>query len=104
MTLDKSWTKITNKIDPTFMEGALAFAKWGEKYTDNEGRIHCPCRKCANARRHVPDVVGTHIIHDGFEQSYDVWIYHGEHLPGYETNGTNSGEESENESNDGVDE
>ncbi|KAK9053298.1 hypothetical protein SSX86_029931 [Deinandra increscens subsp. villosa] len=102
MTLDKSWTKITNKIDPTFIKGATAFAERGKTYADSDGRIHCPCRKCVNARRHVPSVVTTHIIHNGFTPTYNVWIYHGEHLPGYESDETNEIEESENESNDCV--
>ncbi|KAJ0703729.1 putative Transposase-associated domain-containing protein [Helianthus annuus] len=105
MNLDKSWTKITNKVDPKFIRGAIAFAKWAERYADTEGQIHCPCRNCVNARRDVPNVVADHIIQYGFEPTYNVWIYHGEHLPGYETDTheTNSEfEESDNESNDGV--
>uniref|UniRef100_A0A251UN04 Uncharacterized protein n=1 Tax=Helianthus annuus TaxID=4232 RepID=A0A251UN04_HELAN len=43
MTLDKSWTKITNKVDPVFINGAIAFAERGKTYVDSEGRIHCPC-------------------------------------------------------------
>ncbi|KAK1434294.1 hypothetical protein QVD17_00030 [Tagetes erecta] len=103
MTLDKSWTKITNKIDQKYIKGALAFAERGERYADDEGRIHCPCKKCVNARKHIPSDVGTHIIHNGFDTSYNVWTYHGEHLPGYETEGTSSESvESENESNGSV--
>uniref|UniRef100_A0A251RXL6 Putative transposase-associated domain-containing protein n=1 Tax=Helianthus annuus TaxID=4232 RepID=A0A251RXL6_HELAN len=105
MTLDKSWTKITNKVDPVFINGAIAFAERGKTYVDSEGRIHCPCKKCVNARRHVPTVVADHIIYNGFEPSYNVWIHHGEHLPGYEIDDTDSDyEESENESHDGVNE
>ncbi|XP_076910615.1 uncharacterized protein LOC143568318 [Bidens hawaiensis] len=105
MTFDKSWTKITNKADPTFIKGAIDFADWAKRYADSEGKIHCPCRKCVNARRHDPSVVSKHIIHNGFEQTYNVWICHGEHLPGYETDGTDSEcDESENDSNDGVEE
>ncbi|KAL8254928.1 hypothetical protein R6Q59_033149 [Mikania micrantha] len=88
MTLDKSWTKITNKVDPKFIKGAIAFAERGETYIDSEGRIHCPCRKCVNARKHVPKVVGYHIMHNGFESSYNVWLHYSEHLPGYETDDT----------------
>lgn len=105
MTLDKSWTKIMNKVDPTFMKGALTFAERGKAYTDSDGRMHCPCRKCVNARKHAPLVVATHIIHNGFEKTYNVWIYHGEHLPGYEIDETNGEcEESENAINDTIDE
>ncbi|KAI3776044.1 hypothetical protein L1987_45804 [Smallanthus sonchifolius] len=39
------------------MKGALAFAKRSETYAESKGRIHCPCRKCVNARKHVPTVV-----------------------------------------------
>ncbi|MFS7971963.1 putative Transposase-associated domain-containing protein [Helianthus anomalus] len=90
MTLDKSWTKITNKVDPVFINGAIAFAERGKTYVDSEGRIHCPCKKCVNVRRHVPTVVADHIIYNGFEPSYNVWIHHGEHLPGYETDQTDT--------------
>ncbi|KAD3639967.1 hypothetical protein E3N88_29190 [Mikania micrantha] len=86
-----------------FIKGAMAFAERGKTYVDSDGRIHYPCRNCVNARRHIPTVVASHIIHNGFEPSYNIWIYHGEHLPGYETD-ENESEESENESNDGVDE
>ncbi|KAK9048019.1 hypothetical protein SSX86_033019 [Deinandra increscens subsp. villosa] len=104
MNLDKGWTKITNKIDPRFIKGAKDFAERAKAYADSDGRIHCPCRNCVNARRHVPSIVSKHIIHNGFEPSYDVWIHHGEHLEGYETDETNDFEENENESNGGVDE
>ncbi|KAK1427929.1 hypothetical protein QVD17_16681 [Tagetes erecta] len=105
MTLDKSWTKITNKVDRRFMKGALDFAERGKDYVDSEGRIHCPCRSCVNARRHIPRVVASHIIHNGFESTYKVWIHHGEHLPGYERNERNNDSvEGESESNGGVDE
>ncbi|KAJ0865961.1 putative Transposase-associated domain-containing protein [Helianthus annuus] len=106
MTLDKSWTKITNKVDLVLINGAIAFAKRGKTYVDSEGRIHCPCKKCVNARRHVPTVVvADHIIYNGFEPSYNVWIHHGEHLLGYETDQIDSDyEESENESHDDVNE
>ncbi|KAM0013507.1 hypothetical protein Hdeb2414_s0043g00741761 [Helianthus debilis subsp. tardiflorus] len=48
MTLDKSQNKITNKVDPVFINGAIAFAERGKTYVDSEGRIHCPCKKCVN--------------------------------------------------------
>ncbi|KAJ0490081.1 putative Transposase-associated domain-containing protein [Helianthus annuus] len=67
MPLGKSWTKITNKVDPVFINGAIAFAERGKTYVDSEGRIHCPCKKCVNARRHVPTVVADHIIYNGFD-------------------------------------
>nr|XP_043611316.1 uncharacterized protein LOC122582917 [Erigeron canadensis] len=101
MNLDKSWTKITNKFDRRFINGALAFAEMGERYIDSQGNMHCPCKECVNARRHVPSVVATHIIHNGFDPTYDVWLYHGEHLPGYESDISESEfEQTESESND----
>ncbi|KAD6455177.1 hypothetical protein R6Q59_016383 [Mikania micrantha] len=34
MTLDKSWTKIPNKVDPMFIKGAMDFAERGKKYVE----------------------------------------------------------------------
>ncbi|KAK1406119.1 hypothetical protein QVD17_41406 [Tagetes erecta] len=103
MNLDKSWTKITNKVDPLFIKGAMTFAERGKTLIDNEGLIHCPCRKCGNVKKNIPTVVGNHIILNGFDTSYNEWVYHGEHISGFETEETdNEGEETENESSDGV--
>nr|XP_043639223.1 uncharacterized protein LOC122610292 [Erigeron canadensis] len=90
MNVDKSWTKITNKYDRRYINGAMAFAEFGKRYVDSQGNIHCPCKECVNSRRHEPSVVATHIIYKGFDPTYDVWLYHGEHLPGYESDGSNS--------------
>nr|XP_043616319.1 uncharacterized protein LOC122588267 [Erigeron canadensis] len=101
MNLDKSWTKITNKFDRRFINGAMDFAELGKRYVDSQGNIHCPCKECVNARTHEPSVVATHIIHKGFDPTYDVWLYHGEHLPGYESDGSDSEyEQTESESDD----
>ncbi|KAI3708781.1 hypothetical protein L2E82_38226 [Cichorium intybus] len=99
--MDKSWIKIKNKIDPKFMNGAIAFADMAKAYVDSEGRIHCPCNKCVNVRKHAPNVLCSHIIHHGFQQSYEKWTFHGESHCAYETN--DEYVESDDESNDGVD-
>ncbi|CAI9299780.1 unnamed protein product [Lactuca saligna] len=99
--MDKSWTKITNKVDPKFMKGAIAFAEMAKGYVDSEGRTHCPCKSCLNVRKHAPDVVCSHIIHHGFQQSYKILTFHRESRQENEIN--NEHDESDNESDDGVD-
>ncbi|XP_023771177.1 uncharacterized protein LOC111919836 [Lactuca sativa] len=99
--MDKIWTKITNKVDPKCMKGAIAFADMAKGCIDSEGRTHCPCKTCLNIRKHAPDVVCNHIIHHGFQQSYKIWTFHGESRQANEKN--NAHDESDNESDDGVD-
>nr|KAJ0191099.1 hypothetical protein LSAT_V11C800424070 [Lactuca sativa] len=88
MVMDKSWTKITNKVDPKFMKGAIAFAEMAKCYVDSEGRTHCPCKSCLNVRKHAPE-------------SYKIWTFHEESRQANEIN--NEHDESDNEPYDGVD-
>nr|KAJ0192256.1 hypothetical protein LSAT_V11C800438740 [Lactuca sativa] len=98
--MDKSWIKIKNKVDPKIMKGAIDFADMAKGYVDREGLTHCPCNNCLNVIKQLLDLVGAHIIHHGFQQSYVKWIFHGESSWEHETN--DDLDETDNKSNDGV--
>ena len=94
--MDKSWTKITNKVDQKFMQGAIDFAEMAKGYVDNKGLTHCPCKSCLNVLKQPPHLVSHHIIHNGFQQSYEKWTFHGESRLANETD--DEGDETEDDS------
>ncbi|KAL4587425.1 hypothetical protein LXL04_000296 [Taraxacum kok-saghyz] len=98
--MDKSWTKITNKVDRKFMQGAIDFAEMAKGYVDNKGHTHCPCKSCLNVLKQPPHLVSHHIINNGFQQSYEKWTFHGERRSANETD--DEGDETEDDSDDGV--
>ncbi|GKF07486.1 hypothetical protein Tco_0041710, partial [Tanacetum coccineum] len=60
MTIDKSWTTISNRNSDAFLDGLFAFIKHCEPLLHPITRkIRCPC---------------SH----GFDQHYTIWKYHGE--------------------------
>ena len=71
-------------------------------YADDEGRASCSCTKCLNANSQPTDTIFHHIIQFGFDQSYDIWVNHGEILSGFENieeihKVTDSGGEKDND-------
>lgn len=101
MNVDKSWTKIANKFDPAFINGTLEFVKKAETYADIDGLIHCPCKHCINEFKHDSKVVQNHILYNGFTSTYDVWVYHGEHVQDYDSDESNREcEDSDDEPNE----
>ena len=49
-------------------------------FANDRGLIKCPCNRCVNNDKHQLDVLKNHIFRYGFMVSYNVWIYHGEHV------------------------
>ncbi|KAL4573161.1 hypothetical protein LXL04_019958 [Taraxacum kok-saghyz] len=47
-------------------------------YVDIKGLTHCSRKLCLNVLKQPPDLVSHHIIHNGFQQSYEKWTFHGE--------------------------
>ncbi|XP_042460322.1 uncharacterized protein LOC122043812 [Zingiber officinale] len=48
------------------------------EYTNEEGKIRCPCNTCLNHLYQPLRLVEIHLIKYGIQQSYKVWDYHGE--------------------------
>ena len=40
--------------------------------------LWCPCKKCDNRRRVSKEVMGKHLLDNGFTKDYTVWVCHGE--------------------------
>ena len=82
--MDKSWSKLTNRFSKEYVDGAKAFLEMSKSYANDEGIASCPCANYLNAKAQPTKTIFHHIVQFGFDQSYDVWVNHGEILPGFE--------------------
>ncbi|GJZ55343.1 zinc finger, PHD-type containing protein [Tanacetum coccineum] len=81
MTIDKSWTTISNRNSDAFLDGLFAFIKHCEPLLHPITRkICCPCSRCCNRDDNFVTLktLEVHISSHGFDQHYTTWKYHGE--------------------------
>nr|KAJ0207053.1 hypothetical protein LSAT_V11C500252530 [Lactuca sativa] len=81
MTIDKSCITLQNRRCPEFIKGLNSFIEIAKNHVDDEGKTCCPCIDCVNMFRHIVTTVYAHIHDRGFEDSYLIWIHHGEEYP-----------------------
>ncbi|XP_062085859.1 exocyst complex component EXO70H1-like [Humulus lupulus] len=48
------------------------------QHKDYDDDIRCPCLKCLNSRFHRVNTIEGHIFQWGFQESYQLWTFHGE--------------------------
>ncbi|GJS93978.1 uncharacterized protein Tco_0800946 [Tanacetum coccineum] len=81
VTIDKSWTTISNRNFDEFLDGLFAFIKHCEPLLHPiTQKIHCPCSRCCNRDDKFVTLktLKVHISSHGFDQHYTAWKYHGE--------------------------
>ncbi|GJZ97886.1 acidic leucine-rich nuclear phosphoprotein 32 family member A, partial [Tanacetum coccineum] len=81
MTIDKSWTTISNRNSEEFLDGLFAFIKHCKPLLHPiTQKIHCPCSRCCNRddNRVTLEILEVHKSRYGFDQHYTTWKYHGE--------------------------
>ncbi|GJW22575.1 CACTA transposable element [Tanacetum coccineum] len=81
MTIDKSWTTISNRNSDAFLDGLFAFIKHCEPLLHPITRkIRCPCSRCCNRDDNFVTLktLEVHISSHGFDQHYTTWKYHSE--------------------------
>lgn len=82
MTIDKSWTTISNRNSPVFLRGLKAFLKHCKTLLNPiSGEIACPCNECGNSETGSLKTLSQHISQNGFDPTYTIWDKHGETLP-----------------------
>ncbi|GJW45915.1 ribonuclease H-like domain-containing protein [Tanacetum coccineum] len=81
MTIDKSWTTISNRNSDAFLDGLFAFIKHCEPLLHPITRkIRCPCSRCCNRDDNFVTLktLEVHKSSHGFDQHYTTWKYHDE--------------------------
>ena len=76
--MDKSWINLSNRLCDEYWRGAVKFLEVAARHVNSEGEIRCPCRRCVNQEWLKLNRVEAHIIDNGFNPNYTVWVYHGE--------------------------
>ncbi|XP_058181124.1 uncharacterized protein LOC131299553 [Rhododendron vialii] len=75
--MDKGWISLP-RLHPTYIQGVKDFVKYACGINPNSNEIMCPCKKCRNVKLVKKEVLGEHLMIDGFLPSYTCWIFHGE--------------------------
>nr|GEX82203.1 hypothetical protein [Tanacetum cinerariifolium] len=82
MTIDKSWTSISNRNSGEFLRGLHVFLEHCKTLLDPIfEEIACPCDLCGNSQTGSINTLWTHISENGFDSTYTIWDKHGELLP-----------------------
>ena len=55
------------------MRGVKAFIDRAKDYVNEEGKIRYPCGKCLNRSLQPLEIVKSHLVRNGIQQSYKVW-------------------------------
>lgn len=99
MAMDKSWTRLPNRLCAEYLAGVKAFVERCWDYSDEQGEVRCPCRHCNNGSFQNLDTVEAHLLDWGFQEAYTTWTFHGERS--HPDSVDDSDEKTEDE-NDGI--
>lgn len=78
MTIDKSWTRLTNRLCDEFDIGLTAFIRRCKNHLNSQGQCRCACKRCNNVKWGDLDTIYAHIHQYGFTAGYIIWRWHGE--------------------------
>lgn len=80
MTIDKSWTSLSNRLSPEYIAGVREFIQRAQNSVNSSGDIRCPCRDCGNVYTRPLRIVYAHLIDRGMQEIYkrETWVFHGE--------------------------
>ncbi|XP_077232589.1 uncharacterized protein LOC143869927 [Tasmannia lanceolata] len=87
--MDKSWlNKQRNSAE--YVQGLKDFLEYAFKNKCFDGKILCPCEKCACTCWVNAKEAKVHLISDGMMKNYTCWVYHGEQSSHYTSINPNS--------------
>ncbi|CAM8921952.1 unnamed protein product [Rhodiola kirilowii] len=77
--MDKSWMLLSDKCDPRFSQGIMAFIEFVKQKNPWTTTHPCPCRCCRLHRVKLSlDEIHTHLFINGMMREYTTWTSHGE--------------------------
>ncbi|KAI5312760.1 hypothetical protein L3X38_041934 [Prunus dulcis] len=91
--MDKSWMH-ANRRSKAYELGVEGFFNFAVENPVNTTHIRCPCVKCGNIRLFGVGIIRDHLYFNEIDQSYKIWIWHGEPWE-WTTNASRNVEEDE---------
>ncbi|CAM9000505.1 hypothetical protein QQ045_001094 [Rhodiola kirilowii] len=77
--MDKSWMHLSDKCDPRFSQGIMAFLDFVKQRNPRKTTHLCPCRRCRLHHEKLSlDEIQTHLFLNGMMREYTTWTSHGE--------------------------
>ncbi|CAM8956224.1 unnamed protein product [Rhodiola kirilowii] len=77
--MDKSWMYLSDKCDPRFTQGIMAFIYFVKQRKPWSTTHKCPCRRCRLHHEKLSlDEIQSHLFRNGIMQEYTTWTSHGE--------------------------
>ncbi|XP_060963548.1 uncharacterized protein LOC133033034 [Cannabis sativa] len=75
--MDRNWMN-ANRLLAEYKQGVDHFLDFCQKYAKNPKLVLCPCLECGNLDRMNITEIKEHLLRNGIDKSYKVWVYHGE--------------------------
>ncbi|XP_074345070.1 uncharacterized protein LOC141684126 [Apium graveolens] len=75
--MDRSWLTADRRTKE-FKKGVEDLLMFAFKNGYNEGKISCPCLKCAHSKSWNARTVKNHLFQYGIDETYAHWIWNGE--------------------------
>ncbi|CAM8949985.1 unnamed protein product [Rhodiola kirilowii] len=77
--MDKSWMHLSDKCDPRFTQGMMAFIDFVKQHKPWSNTHKCLCRRCRLHHEKLSlDKIQRHLYRNGIMQEYTTWTSHGE--------------------------
>ncbi|CAM9000252.1 unnamed protein product [Rhodiola kirilowii] len=77
--MNKSWMYLSDKCDPRFFQGIMAFLEFVKQKKTRTTTHPCPCRRCQFHHEKLSlDEIQTHLFVNGMMREYTTWTSHGE--------------------------
>ncbi|KAF9589587.1 hypothetical protein IFM89_025870 [Coptis chinensis] len=76
--IPKDWMNENDRLGSVYRQGVSDFILFASGKDETSTTCPCPCNKCRNRKRFAYDIVRKHLIHNGIESTYRVWVLHGE--------------------------
>ncbi|KAF9611175.1 hypothetical protein IFM89_027451 [Coptis chinensis] len=76
--IPKDWMNENDRLGSVYRQGVSDFILFASGKDKTSTTCLCPCNKCRNRKRFAYDIVRKHLIHNGIESTYRVWVLHGE--------------------------
>ena len=77
--MDKSWIN-QHRLHPEYIEGVKELVKLACQNNLQSNEVTCPCKRCRNVKLVKKDLLGEHLMANGFLPSLINWIFHREDL------------------------